>query len=161
MARDGRINAADHRRFFRGLVLGGVRLQDGVAGAPAETQRADLVSPRDLPHAVDEARHDGLGHRLAVLDQPRSQRRRHGGRVLRLVQQPQLLAHLERRLHALQELDVEAVAEVDVRNVHGEVARFGVVVGEEAEVGEFPPEDVGNEDHGGAFVGRDGSGRLV
>lgn len=66
---------------------------------------------------------------------------------------------LQRGLDVLEEGDGKAVALVDVWDVAVE-AGFGVVVGEEADVGEFPAEDVDEEDDGFGRGGALGLGDI-
>lgn len=117
-----------------------VRQEKSIAAAPAEPNGADLARARDLTNVLDELLDDGLRHGLAVLEQPRVQRRAHDGRALGLVDDGLLLADAERWLDALQEVDGQGVALLDVGDVAVE-ALLGVVVGQEAHVLELPAED--------------------
>ena len=197
MARKRRVHPADTRAV---RILGlPVRLQDGVAAAPksttsapqrrrsgaakvplpAEPNRPDLVRARDHTHGIDEGVDLRAADALAVADQPRAQRGRHDGRILRLVHQRELLLVLQRGLDVLQEGQRERVPVVHVRDVAVEAAGFGILVGEQAYVlrsilaraggrfsqlallqkggtyGQLPAEDVDEEDDGlGLRAGR-------
>ena len=136
--------------------IGGVDLprrhQDTVPPAPAEADRADLAGPRDLLDVLDEALNQRQRDALAVCGEPGAERRGDGGRVLGFVDQAGGLLVLEGRLDVLQEGDGQGVSLVHVRDV-GVEAGGGVVVGEEADVGEFVAEDCRGGELGLALVG--------
>ena len=73
-------------------------------------------------------------------NQPRTQGGRHNGGVLRLVEYAERLLRLERGLDVVEKGNGQRVALVEVRHV-GVETRFGVFVGEEADVGKFVAED--------------------
>lgn len=72
--------------------------------------------------------------------EPGTQRGGHDGGVLGLVDHAERLLLLERGLDVVEEGNGQGVALVEVGHV-GVEARFGVLVGQEADVGEFIPED--------------------
>lgn len=117
-------------------------LQDGIPPAPAEAQRADLVRARDHAHGVDEAVDEGSRHAFAVRGQPGAEGGGDDGGVFGLVAHAEGLLRFEGGFDVLEEGDGEAVAVVEVGEVAVE-AGFGVFVGEEAGVCEFPAEDWG------------------
>lgn len=142
VARDGDERGVARVRRVDALLglLAAVRGQYGVPAAPAEADDADLVRAGDHADGADEAVDERLADGLAVCHEPGAQRRARLGGVRRLLEQALLLAHGERRLDGLQELDGEGVALVHVWDV-GVEAGLGVVVGEEADVLEFVAED--------------------
>ena len=75
-----------------------------------------------------------------MLDRPRPQRRRHHHRVLGFVSKGQGFAVFEIGLDVVEEGERDGVAFVEVGDVSVE-ASFGILVGEEADVDELPPED--------------------
>ena len=87
-------------------------LEYRVAPAPAETDRPDLVRAGDMFDGIDKPADHRLTDPLAVLDQPRPQRRRDDRRVLALVDDAHRLLVFERGFDVLQETQGKAVAGV-------------------------------------------------
>lgn len=102
--------------------------KDGVAAAPAESNRADLVSAGNETHLPDESLNQWSGNGFAVLHQPWAK----GGAGLcgrgRLVDDAAGVALWELGLDGVQELGVKRVALVDIRDVSRK-ASFCVLVG--------------------------------
>lgn len=117
-----------------------VRLQNGIASAPAEADSANFVGTRDLANGINEARDQRLRDAFAVLDQPRAKRCGNNGGVLGFVNDAGVLAVLERWLDVVQEGEGQRVAFVNIWNVAVE-AGFGIVVGEKADIFELPAKD--------------------
>lgn len=128
-----------------------MRHQDSISATPTETNRTDRVSTRCHLDRVDEALNQRLANTLAMLEQPRSQRSANLGSLDALVDDRQVLAHLERRLSVLQELNGQGVAVEEVGDVDEE-AGCGVLIGEEAGVVELVAEDVADEDDGAGLL---------
>ena len=117
-----------------------VGLQNRIPPSPAEADGADLVRTGRHAHRIDEAVDQGPRDTFAVLGEPRPQGGRHDGGILGLVDQAERFLRLERGLDVVEEGQGQGVALVEVRHV-GVEARFGVLVGEEADVGELVAED--------------------
>lgn len=111
-----------------------------------EASTTYLVCARNTLDGIDEATDNGLSNALAMFRQPRTKRGHHINRFFCLVDYSLLLFGLQRRLDALQELNRQGVALVDVWDVAVE-AGFGIVVGEQSDVLELPSEDVDQKHH--------------
>lgn len=117
-----------------------VGLQNRIPPSPAEPDCPNLVRAGYHTHGVDEAVDQRPRDTFAVLGEPRTQRGGHDGGILGLVDHAERLLLLERGLNVVEEGDGQGVALVEVGHV-GVKARFGVLVGEEADVGECVPEN--------------------
>lgn len=116
-------------------------LQNRIPPSPAEPDGPNLVRAGHHAHGVDEAVDQRPRDTLAVLDEPRTQRGGHDGGVLGLVDHAERLLLLERGLDVVEEGDGQGVALVEIGHV-GVKARFGVLVGQQADVGERVAEDL-------------------
>ena len=128
-----------------------VRLQDGVAAAPAEADGADLMGAGGQADGVDEAVDDGFGDGFAVGEQPGAEGGGDDGGVFGLFGKGEAFLGAEGGFDVLEEGERERVAGLDVGDV-GVEAGFCVLVGEEADVFEFVAED---------YCGSPGGGELV
>ena len=117
-----------------------VGLQNRIPASPAEPDCANLVRARYHTHRIHEAVDHGPRNAFTVFGEPGAQSRRHDGGVLGLVDDAERLLRLERRLDVVQEGNGQGVPFVEVGDVCVKT-RFGILVGEEADVGEFVPED--------------------
>ena len=118
-----------------------VGLQDRIPASPAESDCPNLIRAGCHAHCIDEAVDQGAGHTFAVCDEPWAQRGRHNGGVLGFVDHAQRFLRLEGGLDIIQKGYRQGVALVKVRHV-GVESRLGILVGEEADVGEFVAKDL-------------------
>src|SRR4051812_35894975 len=104
-----------------------------------------LICARDILDGIYEATDDGLCDGLTMFRQPRAQRGHKIDCLFSLIDQSFLLFDLQRRFNALHEFNRQGIALMDIRNIAVK-AGFGIIVGQEADVVEFPAEDVDDED---------------
>jgi hypothetical protein len=119
-----------------------MRGQDSISSSPAESNSPDLSCAWNRAHIGYELVDEGLRDSFAVLDQPGWQSCSNGCSCLRLVDEGQLLSSFEWGLDALEEVEWNRIALMDIGNVAVE-ACFGVVVGKQADILEFPAKDYG------------------
>ena len=121
--------------------------EDRVPPAKTEPNRPHLIRPRRHLDRVDEPINDRLDIRLPVPEHPRGEGRSEHGAIVDFRQERRLAAVFQRRLGNVEDAMVDSVALQDVRNVAVETLS-GVSVSDEADVGEFVAEDVGEELYG-------------